>query len=261
MGFKSFQLNLKLTEVGYQKVMDLNGSPVGLKTIVLGQGNSSGNKGYDVYFKDDHKKLAHEVVRKQIDSHQKESYKDEHGNQLARIDFAAIFSGTERFDVWEMGFLDEEDNLIYIWSSPDIDFAPKRTNVHLIISISQHLLFEEEADRITVKDAGLPFELFLQPLKDDFTLSILKSLATTLVAVGNLSAAQIEEVIHADKLEQKIDALESHHDKETQALKHLNKQLTLSAKQENDNQLLFNATVFVAIGKLSTAIINGEIND
>ena len=45
MSFESFQLNLKLTNVGYNKVMALDGKPVALKYIALGKGNSAGNAG------------------------------------------------------------------------------------------------------------------------------------------------------------------------------------------------------------------------
>lgn len=208
MGFKSFQLNLKLTDVGYQKIMALDGKPVNLTEIALGKGNSAGDNGYEVHFKDDHTSLQNEVVRRQVDSHQKEGYTDDKGNQLARLDFATIFSDDSSFDVWEMGFFDDEGDLIYIWSQERkaiLDdqnkvtgyegyFAPKRTNIHLVVSVSQHLLFEEEASSVIVKDAGLPFELFLQPLKDEYNQLAKRITSLECLQISNTSM-KINEIV------------------------------------------------------------------
>lgn len=174
MAFESFQMNIKLTDYGYQKVMALDGAPIGIKYIGLGKGNAENTAGYDVNFRQSQTALAHPVIIKQIDSSQKESYVED-GQNLARIDTATIFAGNENFDVRELGYYDENENgdvgeLVYVWSSSDPEeiYAPKRSKIHLVVSISQHLLFSEEAGAITVVDAGVPFELFLQPLKDSF---------------------------------------------------------------------------------------------
>lgn len=193
MSFESFQLNLKLTNIGYNKVMALDGKPVSLKFISLGKGNAAGTAGYSVDFRDTKTALQHEVVRKQIDSSQKTSYTDNNGAPLARLDFAAIFNDNSSFDVWEMGFFDDVGDLIYIWSHPTDVFAPKRPNIHLAISVSQHLLFAEEASWVIVQDAGVPFELFLQPLRDDFNEQMQLMMSSCLAATGAATTAIMQQ--------------------------------------------------------------------
>ena len=145
MSSEPFQLNLKLTDTGYEKIMALDGKPVALTHIALGKGNAAGTAGYDVDFRDTKTALLHEVVRKEIDSSQKTSYTDANGTPLARLDYAVIVADNSSFDIWEMGFFDDAGDLIYIWSHPSNVFALKRPNINFAISISQHLLFAEEA--------------------------------------------------------------------------------------------------------------------
>jgi len=201
MAFESFQLNLKLTEYGFQKVMALDGKPVGIKYIALGKGNATNTAGFNVDFRDTKDVLPHIGIMKQIDSSQKESYV-ENGEQLARIDTATIFDGDENFDVRSLGFYDEDENgepnkMVYVWSDsdPEIIYAPKRPKIHLVISISQHLLFAEEATAVTVIDAGIPFELFLQPLKDDFDSQFITFGATSVAAFASLTAKYMQSSI------------------------------------------------------------------
>ena len=200
MAFESFQMNIKLTDYGYQKVMALDGAPVGIKYIGLGKGNADNTAGYDVNFRQSQTALAHQVIIKQIDSSQKESYVED-GQNLARIDTATIFDGNENFDVRELGYYDEDENgdvgqLVYVWSSADPEeiYAPKRSKIHLVVSISQHLLFSEEAGAITVVDAGLPFELFLQPLKDDFEESLAIVGVSSVAALAGLTAKFMQSI-------------------------------------------------------------------
>ena len=208
MSFESFQLNLKLTSIGYNKVMALDGKPVSLKFIALGKGNAAGSAGYSVDFRDTKTALLHEVVRKQIDSSQKTSYTDDNGTPLARLDFAAIFNDNSSFDVWEMGFFDDVGDLIYIWSHPTDVFAPKRPNIHLAISVSQHLLFAEEASGVIVQDAGVPFELFLQPLKDDFTVQMQLMMSNYLSAAGASSVAIMQQEQRLASVQSTLAALQ-----------------------------------------------------
>lgn len=182
--------------------MALDGKPVALTHIALGKGNATGTAGYNVDFRDTKTALLREVVRKQIDSSQKTSYTDANGTPLARLDFAAIFNDNSSFDVWEMGFFDDVGDLIYIWSHPTNVFAPKRPNIHLAISISQHLLFAEEASGVIVQDAGVPFELFLQPLKDDFNEQMQLMVSSYLVATGAATTAIMQQ-------EQRIISMQS----------------------------------------------------
>lgn len=170
MAYEAFQLNLKLTESGYQRVFHSFGNPVNIKFIAIGSGISG--VGYDVAFRENRTSLATEVLRKQIDSSQIEDITDPAtGNPGKRVDYATIFSSTSSFDVREVGFFDEDNTLIYIWSSSTGDaFAPIRPKISLIVSIAQYLLIQEEMAVINVVDAGYPFELFIQPLKEQMLI-------------------------------------------------------------------------------------------
>ncbi len=213
MAFESYQLNLKLTEAGYQKVMANGDAMVSLSYIALGSG-----PGYSVDFRDTRTSLSNEVVRRQIDSHQREEIVDENGNNLARLDFAAIFSDSSSFDVWEIGFFDEAGDLIYIWSSTDEEYAPKRTHIHLVVAMSQYLLFDEEAANITVNDAGLPFELFLQPLKDDFEEKLALTGIITASSVASLTAKYMQDVTDTQLLKDNYDLFKSTTESEIDSL-------------------------------------------
>lgn len=254
MSFESFQLNLKLTNTGYNKVMALDGKPVALKYIALGKGNAAGTAGYNVDFRDTKTALLHEVVRKKIDSSQKTSYTDANGTPLARLDFAAIFNDSSSFDVWEMGFFDDVGDLIYIWSHPSNVFAPKRPNIHLAISISQHLLFAEEAAGVVVQDAGVPFELFLQPLKDD----LVTYLAYSHNAIGDMSLSAMAEHTEKMALQKEFSALNANlanlangYQSSITQLQQTLLQLTARIDADKSAQTLFNAHTHNGIGALS----------
>ena len=266
MSFESFQLNLKLTNIGYNKVMALDGKPVSLKFISLGKGNAAGTAGYSVNFRDTKTALQHEVVRKQIDSSQKTSYIDNNGTPLARLDFAAIFNDNSSFDVWEMGFFDDVGDLIYIWSHPTDVFAPKRPNIHLAISVSQHLLFAEEASLVIVQDAGVPFELFLQPLKDDFNLQMQLMMSAYFAATGAATVTIMQQQLAIVDLQGDVTLLESTHSADVAALSALN---AASERHSNDKIVFMSekfetelagtqeihASTLAAIGSLSLSII------
>lgn len=266
MSFESFQLNLKLTNVGYNKVMALDGKPVALKYIALGKGNSAGNAGYNVDFRDTKTSLLHEVIRKQIDSSQKTSYTDANGTPLARLDFAAIFNDNSSFDVWEMGFFDDVGDLIYIWSHPTNVFAPKRPNIHLAISISQHLLFAEEASGVIVQDAGVPFELFLQPLKDDFNEQMQLMASAYLAATGTATLTIMRQQLAIIDLQNDVTSLESAHVADVTSLnaeiadsEQRGSDAILFMSQKFENELAgtqeIHASTLAAIGSLSLSII------
>ncbi len=142
---------IELTDVGYQKTLKTNGVAITIKELALG--SASSNAGYSVGFRDSRTELVNEVVRKQIDA----SKRDE---EQGKIDFAVLFDGDEEFDVWELGFFDEDGDLVYIWSHETEKFAPKSKFLQLAISLSlwvRHI----NISQVTVQDAGQPWELFL----------------------------------------------------------------------------------------------------
>lgn len=266
MSFESFQLNLKLTNIGYNKVMALDGKPVSLKFISLGKGNAAGTAGYSVNFRDTKTALQHEVVRKQIDSSQKTSYTDSNGTPLARLDFAAIFNDNSSFDVREMGFFDDVGDLIYIWSHPTDVFAPKRPNIHLAISVSQHLLFAEEASGVVVQDAGVPFELFLQPLKDDFNEQMQLMMSSYLAATGAATVTIMQQQLAIVQLQAAVESSASTHSDDVDVLSNG----IAAAEQRSRDAITFatqkfetevagtqeiHAATLAAIGSLSLSII------
>lgn len=191
MAYEAFQLNLKLTETGYQRVFHCFGNPVNIKYIAVGSGINGA--GYTVEFRENATTLQTEVLRKQIDASQViDTVDPDTGNPCKRVDYATIFSSNLSIDVREVGFFSEDGALVYIWSSPDdVAFAPIRPKLSLVVSIAQYLLIQEEMAVINVVDAGYPIELFIQPLKEQMAIdadAIKRTLLTEIRTELNIPA-------------------------------------------------------------------------
>lgn len=272
MAFQSTQLNFKLTDYGYQKVMALDGKPVGIKFIALGKGNAANTRGYNVSFRDTRSELAHLGVIKQIDSSEKTSY-TENGEQLARIDTATIFDGPESFDVREVAFYDEDESgepgkAVYIWSSSDPadEYAPKRPKIHLVVSISQHLLFSDEASAINVIDAGLPFELFLQPLKDDFEEQLSTTGLATLTSLAGITSDYMIQVLTNRSMQSAHSEYSAKTSEEISELQQKNIEFSATSDQRytaqqsiNDSQGLIELSTLTSLASLTGGFMRNSL--
>lgn len=246
MAFSPTTINFNLTEHGFNRIMERGGKPIEITYLAIGKGNENNDDGYATKFRDQRTSLEHEVVRKKLLSSQTRTYTDENNNELGSFDFATIFDGNFDFNVWEMGALDENGIMVYVWSqlrylSNDSgkhvgSFAPKRPNIDLVVSISQDLLFREESENITIVDAGLPFELFLQPLKDDIEKKQVNQLVAILKSVTRLSISLIDADMRAKNINDRIS-------------------------RELDRQNEFNVSVHNAILRLSILQTNRELID
>lgn len=179
----TLELQLTATDLGRQKIFNAETNGLQLKITAVGAGSSG-------YTPDaSQTALTDEVVRLPIAS----SAIDLDAYQLT---VNAAIVGDEEFTVREVGFFDEDGDLIFVWSHPSQPLGYKSAPARFLLGMALTIT-DLPLGSITIEDQGQPLELVLSPLEQ-----------TTLDALAAKAELLARAMIKQQSLDDRVDDLE-----------------------------------------------------
>lgn len=161
----TLELQLTATDLGRQKIFDAETNSLQLKITDVAVGSNG-------YTPDpEQESLVAEEVRLPIASSSIDL-------DAYQININAAIVGDEEFTVREVGFFDEDGDLIFIWSHPTQPLGYKSAPARFLLGMALTIT-DLPLGSITIQDQGQPLELVLSPLEQS-TLEGLASQAESL---------------------------------------------------------------------------------
>lgn len=154
---ETINLQVVATDAGLSKVLSAQdaGIKLSISKIALGDG------AYTLQSARARTSLQHEVVRVPIASSRK-------NDTTRQLDIAAAAQGEEEFWVREVGFLDEDGTLIFVWSDPTRALGYKSAPARFLLGLSM-IVTEVPIGGIQIVDQGQPLELYIGNIEADLS--------------------------------------------------------------------------------------------